>query len=200
MSACITHNALRASDKDSRCHNEDTAFLGSKSWGKAISRFFSSKPSVRNIGPSSSLDLPVLRRAVMLTTNQCKDKQTFPKLLVLGSFYQVFLLPLVFSISDLRQPLPDPRLSSTSVISAFSPRSVITAGGDFHLCYMTGIPTHVFPCRTSVLLVSFAKNTISFPVTSLDDEWCEDNSFLINLLLNSQDQTLPQLTTTTLAY
>lgn len=120
--------------------------------------------------------------------------------LVLSSFYQVFLLPLVFSISDLRQPLPDPRLSSTSVISAFSPRSVITAGGDFHLCYMTGIPTHVFPCRSSFLLVSFAENTISFPVTSLDNEWCEDNSFLINLLLNSQDQTLPQLTTTTLAY
>lgn len=82
-------------------------------------------------------------------------------------------------ISYLRQPLSDSRLSSSSVSSAFSPRSMITAGGDFHSCYKIGLQIHDFTYGHSILLVPFAKNTIPFPVTSLDNEGCEDNSFLI---------------------
>lgn len=75
---------------------------------------------------------------------------------------------------------------------------MITAGGDFHACYKIELSIHGFACGRSILLVPFAKNTIPFPVTRLDNERCKDNPFLSIELLNCQDHTHPQLTTTTL--
>lgn len=173
-------------------------FLGANSEVKWFPRSLAPGSAIVSVtlpGPCSDLDLSVLRLAVILTAKWYRGKQTVPKCLILGSFYQGFLLALIFFISHLRQPLPDSKLSPCSITSTFSPRSVITAGGDFHACYKIGFLIHVFACGRSSLLVPFAKNTIPFPVTSLNNEWCEDNSFLSIELLNCQDHTHPQLTT-----